>query len=348
MNGHVPATLLFIVIAVSLYPIQGLLAPEEERTYVIKMSEMENSESVLFLGDVMLGRYVATLIERHGYSYPFKKLESLLGSATYTLANLEGPIPEVYVKTPSNGYQFAFPKSATTTLSIGRISAVSLANNHTADYGDEGYAHTVSVLKSASIESFGHSRFTAKSFWKKRVGGVDTVVFGINMISPSWNEVASLNTTRNLCTEHKEAYVIAFIHWGEEYQKKHSSAQERYAKKLLETCVSAIIGAHPHVVEGVSVYNSKPVFYSLGNAVFDQYFSEETERGLGVNLSFEKDAAVFELIPLVSENSQPEVAENEEKVILLDALAKRSDETLQEQLRSGFLRIPYPAGIKKQ
>lgn len=348
MNRHVPATLLFIAIAVSLYPVRELLAPEEERTYVIKMSEMESSESVLFLGDVMLGRYVATLIERHGYAYPFKKLESLLGSATYALANLEGPIPDVYVKTPSNGYQFAFPKSATTTLASAHISAVSLANNHTADYGDEGYAHTVSVLKSANIESFGHSRFTAKSFWKKRIGDIDTVVFGINMISPSWNEIASLNAARSICTEHKESYVVAFIHWGEEYQKKHSATQERYAKKLLETCVSAIIGAHPHVVEGISVYGGKPVFYSLGNAVFDQYFSEETERGLAVNVSFDKDEAVFELIPLISENSQPEVAENEEKILLLDALAKRSDESLEEQLRSGFLRVPYPVSVKKR
>jgi hypothetical protein len=64
-------------------------------------------------------------------------------------------------------------------------------------------------------------------------------------------------------------------------------------------------------------------------------------------MSFEKEEAVFELIPLISENSQPRMAENEEKILLLEKLAERSDEALQEQLKNGFLRIPYPDTVKK-
>ncbi|MDQ5962461.1 MAG: hypothetical protein QG653_268 [Patescibacteria group bacterium] len=347
MKRHLPLAVLLISLVFAVHPIGIITAPEDERKHIINLTDTSPEESILFLGDVMLGRYVATLIEKHGINYPFEKLRGLLSSTTHTIVNLEGPIPETYLKTPNNGYQFSFPQSATTTLRNANISAVSLANNHTSDHGEEGYAHTVAILKQSGIESFGHSRMTSQTVWKKKVGGIQVVVFGINMISPSWNEVASFNTINRLCTTHKGSYMVAFIHWGEEYRKTHTDIQETYAKKVLETCVDAIIGAHPHVTEGVALYNNKPVFYSLGNAVFDQYFSQETERGLGVHMSFKKDEIQFELLPLISETSRPRISEGEEKRFLLEKISERSEEALQETIKQGFIRIPYPADVNK-
>lgn len=347
MNRNLPVIIALISIIAAAYPIRDTLAPDKETRHVIKMSEESEENSMLFLGDVMLGRYVAKLVAKNGIDYPFEKLRGLLSSSEDAIINLEGPIPEQYEETPSNGYQFAFPKSATTTLGNAKISAASLANNHASDYGEEGYAHTVRILKESGIVGFGHSRYVSQTLFERKYDDMRVIVFGVNMIAPSWNDVASTNSINRLCSANKGAYVVAFLHWGNEYETTHSKAQEAYAEKILNTCVHAIIGAHPHVVQDIAVYAGKPIFYSLGNAVFDQYFSKETEQGLGVRIVFGKDDIGFELYPIVSEKSQPRLANEEERKIALEKLARKSQETLQDNMRNGIIRVPYPANVAR-
>ncbi|HEU4677799.1 MAG TPA: CapA family protein, partial [Candidatus Paceibacterota bacterium] len=75
----------------------------------------------------------------------------------------------------------------------------------------------------------------------------------------------------------------------------HTLAQERLAKELVDDGADLVIGHHPHVVEDVALYRGKPVFYSLGNFVFDQYFSTDVMEGLGVTLTLENEYADYAL-----------------------------------------------------
>ena len=83
--------------------------------------------------------------------------------------------------------------------------------------------------------------------------------------------------------------VIIFPHWGNEYQTTHSSNQEKLAKEWIGAGADLIIGSHPHVVQDAQIIDKKLVIYSLGNFVFDQYFSDETQTGLIVGGKITKE-----------------------------------------------------------
>ena len=116
--------------------------------------------------------------------------------------------------------------------------------------------------------------------------GVQTCVFPISPLQLSrwYPDVA---TTSDLIAEEKALgrYVIVYAHWGEEYSST-SSEQVRAAHAFIESGADAVIGSHPHVVQDLEYYLGKPIFYSLGNFIFDQWFSPEVMRGMGVRVVF--------------------------------------------------------------
>ena len=99
-------------------------------------------------------------------------------------------------------------------------------------------------------------------------------------------------------------HLIVNIHWGAEYQELSNDHQRDLARELIDAGADAIIGHHPHVVEEIEVYKDKPIFYSLGNFVFDQYFSIPTQQGLAVGVVLGADATSVYVFPIESENSQ--------------------------------------------
>jgi poly-gamma-glutamate capsule biosynthesis protein CapA/YwtB (metallophosphatase superfamily) len=84
-----------------------------------------------------------------------------------------------------------------------------------------------------------------------------------------------------------DTLVVSF-HWGEEY-KPHNARQEMLAKKAIDSGARIVVGHHPHVAQDVAVYNGGLIIYSLGNFIFDQYFSKETMQGLGVIVALDGD-----------------------------------------------------------
>jgi poly-gamma-glutamate synthesis protein (capsule biosynthesis protein) len=113
-------------------------------------------------------------------------------------------------------------------------------------------------------------------------------------------------------------YVIVFMHWGVEYKNISNNAQRNLAHLLIDKGVDAVIGAHPHVVEEAEMYKNKPIFYSLGNFIFDQYFSKETQEGLSVGLILQdgvvKSAYLF---PMYGVKSQVQLMEGERRDMFL-------------------------------
>ena len=104
----------------------------------------------------------------------------------------------------------------------------------------------------------------------------------------------------------------------------------------------AVIGHHPHVVQDVEVYRNAPVFYSLGNFIFDQYWRSEVEEGLMVALSFTDAHVRYELLPVTSTEtpSAPRPMKRVERTQFLNGLANRSEESLRDELRAGVIERP--------
>ena len=103
----------------------------------------------------------------------------------------------------------------------------------------------------------------------------------------------------------------------------------------------AIIGHHPHVVQDIQVYQGVPVFYSLGNFVFDQYFSSAVQEGLLLKLTLTEAGANYELIPTTSigSRSRPQLMSPYEREHFLTGLATRSAPKLRTQIHSGYLEF---------
>jgi poly-gamma-glutamate synthesis protein (capsule biosynthesis protein) len=100
--------------------------------------------------------------------------------------------------------------------------------------------------------------------------------------------------------------VVVNMHWGLEYRKKSNSEQQEVGHRLIEAGADVIIGHHPHVIQEIEIYQGKPIFYSLGNFIFDQS-REDTRRGYGVGMVTGSENIEYYIFPYEIKKYQPEL-----------------------------------------
>ncbi|MFA5131834.1 MAG: CapA family protein [Candidatus Paceibacterota bacterium] len=308
--------------------IREFLAPEPERT-----------KPLLFTGDIMLGRHVEDLMNKNGLAYPFASTTDFLKSHV-TISNLEGPIPEEHIPTKTNGMTFSFPSRTPTVLKENGIAAVSLANNHALDQKVSGYEYTKLILDHEGVAHFGGYSTTVPDYFETHIGTTSVVVYGINMISSTWNIRTAYRVTEDLQKEFPDSVLIAFIHWGNEYDLKQGVQQEEFAHALIDRGVDSIVGSHPHVMQGVELYKGVPIFYSLGNFIFDQYFSQDVERGYTLALDKKDEMLIYSIIPIMSDHSRPYFPSQEMSQNILSVIASNSSKDLQNLVEKGEIIVP--------
>jgi poly-gamma-glutamate capsule biosynthesis protein CapA/YwtB (metallophosphatase superfamily) len=315
---------------------QEMTSMKEESVTV--STSTSSATPLLFVGDIMLGRYVEMLSNKaNNELYPFQETKEYL-KRYITIANLEGPIPALHKPTPINGFSFSFSSSSPRILREGGITAVSLANNHMFDQGKAGYEHTKSELDKGGVLHFGGYAPTENDYFETKVGTTPVIVYGITMIATGWNETQAHEITRKLRAAHPGAYLIAFVHWGDEYSTQNKY-QRAFGRALIDEGVDAIIGSHPHIVQGVELYKNKPIFYSLGNFIFDQYWEKDTEEGLMVKLSESDIQYTYELIPVSSSRSVPSIATSTKRDDILLHISKQSEVALEPSILLGSIHI---------
>ncbi|MES2749516.1 MAG: CapA family protein [Patescibacteria group bacterium] len=308
-----------------------------------KPDELVTLKPLTFVGDVLLARNVEFLMKTRGVGYPFKNVPELLGADNVAvIGNFESAILEQHRQTPSYVTTFSVDKNLLPTLSQADFTHMSLANNHSFDYGSTTFSFTRQSLELAGITPFGHPSV---------VDGLSTVIIpngtvtiGVLALNRVFTPITPEQITISLqALASTTDFQVVYIHWGEEYMLKHSATQESYARQFIDAGADAIIGHHPHVVQDIDVYNGAPIFYSLGNFIFDQYFSVDVEQGLVVKLSFLAESVQYELVPVSSENShsQPALMAEAERALFLANLARRSNPLYKENIKSGKLILPF-------
>jgi poly-gamma-glutamate synthesis protein (capsule biosynthesis protein) len=130
------------------------------------------------------------------------------------------------------------------------------------------------------------------------------------------------------------------VHGGDEYHLHSNKFQEGFYESLIDMGVDAVIAHHPHVVEEVELYKKKPIFYSLGNFIFDQYFSKDVQQELSVKITVKNDSVNYQLIPLKSTRSQPRQMTEEETSDFLKVLADRSLPDIKALITQGSFTLP--------
>ncbi|MDE2038281.1 MAG: CapA family protein [Patescibacteria group bacterium] len=259
--------------------------------------------TVLIGGDLMFDRYVRILGGRHGYDWLFSGIAPLMKSADIAVANLEGPIAATSSATVladgeiTTELSFVFEPAVVGALADAGFGLVSLANNHTYNRGAAGLAETKKWLSDAGIAWFGDPLNRPGDYRIVTAKGISIAFVGYHEFSPGL--AAVLSDIRKL---HARGYpVVVMPHWGDEYATTSDALQRKIAAAMAAAGASAIVGAHPHVVEDSQWIGGVPVVYSVGNLVFDQYFSSDVMHGEVVELDFAKatsGAAVLSAVEL--------------------------------------------------
>lgn len=300
----------------------------------------EGVKTILLVGDIMLGRGVEDLIKQNSIYYPFQKISNFLRGIDIVFGNLEGPIVKNPPELLDNSSKFAFNLDVIKAVSWCNFNLFSLANNHTLDMGKKGLEETKEWLKKYGINFIG-SPLSGSSDKLDSFFSTDKIIFlAFNQIFPfviiEEEVIKKVKTVKSL---NLDKFLIVSMHWGEEYQPTNSPAQQKLAHQIIEAGADLIIGHHPHVVQNIEKYQGKLIFYSLGNFIFDQYFSPDTQQGLAMGLEIYPDRLVCRLFPLQINLSQPVLMEQNKASEFLIQLAKRSDDKLVDEIKDGIIKI---------
>ncbi|MBN2036981.1 MAG: CapA family protein [Chitinispirillaceae bacterium] len=241
--------------------------------------------TISFLGDCTIGcdarwpvfdEYAA----KKEYSYFFSGVVHLLSADDYTVANLETAI--IDTGTPrEKQFRFRGKPQYLEMLTAGSVEAVTLANNHSWDYGDSGYAQTRRNLDKYGIDHFGWG-----TVLRKNIKGLRFVFIGQGFYIQDY-VLPFIKKVRDSVD-----FIVVAFHWGEEKQYQPNKKQIAMAHSLIDAGVDLIVGHHPHVVQPVKIYKGKSIAYSLGNFVFGGNRNPRDKRALILQATFEKDKPI--------------------------------------------------------
>jgi Bacterial capsule synthesis protein PGA_cap len=173
----------------------------------------------------------------------------------------------------------------------------------------------------------------------QKVGSYTFDFFSFNITDPNFQYQAATQLVTSYHAEHPNDVLVGLVHGGVEYSLLASPQQEAFDRSLIDAGTNLVIGAHPHVVEPVEAYHHGLIFYSLGNFIFDQYFSPDVQQGLGVDLTIDDGQIDAKLVPFQSAASQPALMASSTVSAWLAALASRSDPVLGPEIKAGEIII---------
>jgi poly-gamma-glutamate capsule biosynthesis protein CapA/YwtB (metallophosphatase superfamily) len=244
-------------------------------------------------GDVMLGRTVKDYILRYGPGYPLDPVAGLLRQPDLAMVNLECAITDATEKWPGEpkAYYFGAPPQAVQTLVGAGIDMVSLANNHTLDFGVEGLLDTVRYLDAQGIRHAGAGSNSDEARLPACIDR-DGIRFGMAAFCDHQadfaaqadrpgiayldleDEAAALATLRCALEPLRGAGVewpILSMHWGPNMVVRPSAKFRRLAHAAIDMGWKVLYGHSAHVFQGIEIYRGCPIIYAAGDLVDDYY-----------------------------------------------------------------------------
>jgi poly-gamma-glutamate synthesis protein (capsule biosynthesis protein) len=260
----------------------------------------DRSVSMVFVGDIMLADKVGQGI-RDGHD-PLQPFAAILKQSDIRIANLECVVATVGEAVEDKPYTFrAHPRVL--PLLKRHVDAVSLANNHTGDFGHGAFKQMLQLLQKAKIPYVGGGMDLNEAhqplIFERQ--GLRIAVLAYNEFFPrsfeadvdrpghAWSDDEQVQADiRDARVTHHADLVITFMHWGFENESRSNARQQQLARWMIDAGADAVIGSHPHVTQEMAVYKDKPVFYSLGNFVFDGFTGKDNNTGWVVRLNMNK------------------------------------------------------------
>jgi poly-gamma-glutamate synthesis protein (capsule biosynthesis protein) len=311
--------------------------------------------SIGFGGDACFGLKVADVLKEEGSDYPWSGVTALIRDYDLCMVNLEGPV--CATSRPAANRPFPPLKADPACLSgmaNAGISAVGLANDRVMDYGLPGLQETLSLLQDHHLQAVGagaNLRLAEQPLVMEAQDGTQVAVVAMCDIS---GDAAGENSA-GVCPTDKEAmstaikqarklapYVVAFMHWGTVGSGSVTDRQRELAHACVEAGANVVIGCHPHVIQGIEMWQGVPIIYSLGNMIF---FPEEDsgKTALFAGCRFSSGSLTsLEIVPLSINGGRAEVLSGDAGQEVLESLKEASpgvDLEVDPKSQVGYLNL---------
>ena len=247
--------------------------------------------SIVFVGDVMVAETPGELIAK-GVD-PFLPFQPILRAHDIRIGNLECTVA-TGGKAEAKPYTFR-ADPAVLPLLARHFDAMSLANNHSGDFGKAAFAEQLGLMKKAGLPYFGggHDATEAHAPWIVERNGLRIALLGYLEFKPrsfeadahrpgvAWSGeddqvIEDIIAARTI---HHADIVIPYMHWGWEEEAQPSPRLREFARRMIDAGADMVVGGHPHVTQGAETYKGKPIIYSLGNFLFNGFETEATTTG---------------------------------------------------------------------
>jgi poly-gamma-glutamate synthesis protein (capsule biosynthesis protein) len=293
---------------------------------------------MVFSGDIYPSNYVLNKYEKDGLDGILSKnLQDEFTNAEISMANQEFSFSKRGTPMKNKQYTFRTDPKWVQILKDMQIDIVTLANNHTLDFGLEGLTDTFDTLNSSKIRYVGAGKNLSEAKETKyfKIKDKTIAVLGASRVIPvpEWNAGSNkpgLLTTYDpaaLVNEIKAAkelsdYVVVYVHWGIEKNTKPEDYQRGLAKQYIDAGADLVVGSHPHVLQGIEYYNGVPIVYSLGNFMF----YNSIEKTALLKATFSEDEGIrLQLIPCKASDACTYIVDDKkEKSAFYDYITKLS------------------------
>lgn len=285
--------------------------------------EIGGDISMVFAGDIYMSDYVTQAYDKDGIDGILsKELQDEFIGADIAMANQEFTFSTRGEKAPDKQFTFRVNPSYGTAFRDMGLDIVTLANNHSMDFGREALSDSFDTLNQLDIlyVGAGKDRNEAKTTRYIEVKGKTIAFLAASRVIPvpEWNAgttSAGLFTTYDpteLLEEIKVAkeisdYVVVYVHWGIERDTRPQTYQRNMGKQYIDAGADLVVGSHPHVLQGVEYYNGKPIVYSLGNFMF---YNEIKQTAL-LKVTLKEEQVEISLLPCKASGGRTYLQERE-------------------------------------
>jgi len=254
---------------------------------------------VAAVGDILLAHRAVPFLDANGPGYPFGPTRDALTAADIAFGNLETPVSDRRGKPhPSKEYRFVTRPRHIAGLAEAGFDLLSVANNHTGDFGPAVFLDTLGHVEKLKIKTVGGGRTIAAARTPAlfNVRGTTVAFLAYSHTHPmefhagAQKPGTAFPTETGLAADVAAARkiadrVIVSIHWGKEYQSRTTDSQRALARAAADAGADAVIGHHPHTYQGMEDIGGVPVVYSLGNFAFGTR-NPKARHALFLKLSF--------------------------------------------------------------
>jgi poly-gamma-glutamate synthesis protein (capsule biosynthesis protein) len=319
---------------------------EPSPSATVRAPTVEPVTTLLFTGDLIPARCTLQKIRDLGgdFTLPFQPLHDVLSSADITVGSLDSTVSDA--GTPSGcieTFSLAGPAAAIDGFKYAGYDVITNATNHTKDCGiascgDDALLQTDANLRAAGIQPVGTGRnlVEARAPVVVERNGVYFAFLGYDDIAPYYHATADgagaapMDTgtiAEDVANARKVANVVIVMpHWGVEYTANPSARQREFARAAAAAGADMVIGNHPHWVEAHEQIGNTFVAYALGNFVFDQSWSLETQQGAVLQVTFAGTRLMStKYVPIrIYDDYQPRLADPAESQQILDRVETAS------------------------